>query len=86
MDTPSFRLHITPAEGAPYDFSFQGETLVVGRSAEADLTLADPFLSRRHRDQGCATLADALDQDLEDFTRGVPYADDRTIVLARRLA
>lgn len=48
MDTPSFRLHITPAEGAPFDFSFQGETLVIGRSTEADLTLADPFLSRRH--------------------------------------
>ncbi|HEX7184513.1 MAG TPA: SpoIIE family protein phosphatase, partial [Thermoanaerobaculia bacterium] len=41
---------------------------------------------RRHRDQGCAALAEALDQDLDSFTRGVPYADDRTIVLARRLA
>lgn len=48
MDTPSFRLHIAPAEGAPFDVSFQGETLVIGRSTEADLTLADPFLSRRH--------------------------------------
>ncbi|MEO6193036.1 MAG: SpoIIE family protein phosphatase [Thermoanaerobaculia bacterium] len=48
MDTPTLRLQITPAEGAPFDYSLRGDTLVVGRAMDADLTLADPFLSRRH--------------------------------------
>jgi serine phosphatase RsbU (regulator of sigma subunit) len=38
------------------------------------------------RDEACCTLADILERDLEGFARGVPFADDRTIVLARRLA
>jgi serine phosphatase RsbU (regulator of sigma subunit) len=42
------KLHIVPPEGLPFDHPFQGESLVVGRAADADLTLADPFLSRRH--------------------------------------
>lgn len=32
-----------------------------------------------------AALAAALDQDLEAFVRSVPFADDRTLVAARRL-
>jgi sigma-B regulation protein RsbU (phosphoserine phosphatase) len=31
-------------------------------------------------------LAHALEADLEAFVRGVPFADDRTLVLARRLS
>src|SRR6476661_1247506 len=42
------KLHIIPPEGLPFDHPFQGDSLVVGRAADADLTLADPFLSRRH--------------------------------------
>jgi serine phosphatase RsbU (regulator of sigma subunit) len=42
------KLHIVPPEGLPFDHPFQGDSLVVGRAADADLTLADPFLSRRH--------------------------------------
>ncbi|HVT61767.1 MAG TPA: SpoIIE family protein phosphatase [Thermoanaerobaculia bacterium] len=45
--------------------------------------LAD-FCSQ-HRDAGCAALAAALESDLESFVRGVPFADDRTLVIARRL-
>jgi sigma-B regulation protein RsbU (phosphoserine phosphatase) len=48
VDTPTFRLQITPAEGAPFDYSLRGDTVVVGRAMDADLTLSDPFLSRRH--------------------------------------
>jgi phosphoserine phosphatase RsbU/P len=47
-DLPPFRLHITPAEGPPFDHTLQGDSLVVGRAAEAGLSIADPFLSRRH--------------------------------------
>jgi sigma-B regulation protein RsbU (phosphoserine phosphatase) len=32
----------------------------------------------------CAVLAEALDRDLLTFVRGAPFADDRTVVLARR--
>ncbi|MEA2604018.1 MAG: phosphoserine phosphatase RsbU/P [Acidobacteriota bacterium] len=42
------KLHVVPPEGLPFDHSFTGDSLVVGRAADADLTLADPFLSRRH--------------------------------------
>ncbi len=42
------KLHIVPPEGLPFDHPFQGDSMVVGRAADADLTLADPFLSRRH--------------------------------------
>ncbi|HEX4966170.1 MAG TPA: SpoIIE family protein phosphatase [Thermoanaerobaculia bacterium] len=42
------KLHVVPPEGLPFDHPFTGDSLVVGRAAEADLTLADPFLSRRH--------------------------------------
>ncbi|HSS48445.1 MAG TPA: PP2C family protein-serine/threonine phosphatase, partial [Thermoanaerobaculia bacterium] len=38
-----------------------------------------------HRKEPCPALAAALEQDLETFARGVPFADDRTLVLARRL-
>ena len=47
MDTP-LRLHVTPAEGAPFDHPLRTDSLVVGRALDADLTLSDPFLSRRH--------------------------------------
>ncbi len=38
-----------------------------------------------HRGETCAALAGILARDLEAFARGVPFADDRTLVLARRL-
>jgi hypothetical protein len=38
------------------------------------------------RDQACCTLAEVLERDLEGFARGVPFADDQTIVLVKRLA
>ncbi|MDP9120646.1 MAG: SpoIIE family protein phosphatase [Acidobacteriota bacterium] len=43
-----FRLRITPAQGQTFDRLLVEESLVVGRSSESDLTLSDPFLSRRH--------------------------------------
>jgi sigma-B regulation protein RsbU (phosphoserine phosphatase) len=46
--------------------------------------LAD--VCRRHRQAPCAELAAALEADLEAFAGGVPIADDRTVVMARRLA
>ena len=47
MDIP-LHLHITPAEGAPFEHPLRGDSLVVGRALDADLTLSDPFASRRH--------------------------------------
>jgi hypothetical protein len=38
----------------------------------------------QHAQDGEA-LATALDRDLEEFVQGVPCADDRTLVTARRL-
>jgi serine phosphatase RsbU (regulator of sigma subunit) len=39
----------------------------------------------RHRGESCAALAAALETDLEAFVRGVPYPDDRTLLMVRRL-
>jgi phosphoserine phosphatase RsbU/P len=39
-----------------------------------------------HRDADLAVLTQAVDLDLAAFVRGVPYADDRTIVVLRRQA
>ena len=43
-----FKLHIVPAEGAPFVHELRGDSLVIGRAAGCDLALADPFLSRQH--------------------------------------
>jgi serine phosphatase RsbU (regulator of sigma subunit) len=47
VDTP-LRLQITPAEGAPFEHLLRGDALVVGRALDADISLSDPFASRRH--------------------------------------
>ena len=40
----------------------------------------------RHRDADLPGLSAAIANDLEDFVRGEPFPDDRTLVMARRLA
>ena len=43
-------------------------------------------ISRLHRADPLAAIARAIDDDLERFVRGVPYGDDRTLVMLRRSA
>jgi serine phosphatase RsbU (regulator of sigma subunit) len=49
-------LHVTPAEGPPFEHALGTEQLVIGRSSKCDLSIPDRFLSRRHarlyRDDG----------------------------------
>ncbi|MFL6261660.1 MAG: SpoIIE family protein phosphatase [Thermoanaerobaculia bacterium] len=45
---PPLRLQVTPAEGAPFEHPLRGDALVVGRALDADITISDPFASRRH--------------------------------------
>src|SRR5687768_16475256 len=42
------RLHIVPAQGAPFDHEVTVDRVVIGRSSSSDLPLADRFLSRHH--------------------------------------
>ncbi len=42
------KLHVVPAHGDPFDRLLEGETLIIGRSSESDLMIADRFLSRQH--------------------------------------
>ncbi len=42
------RLQVAPAHGSPFEQLFDGESLVIGRSTNAGLVLADPLLSRQH--------------------------------------
>jgi sigma-B regulation protein RsbU (phosphoserine phosphatase) len=41
-------------------------------------------LCRRHAAEPLPLIAEALERDLEAFVRGVPFADDRTLVMLRR--
>lgn len=41
---------------------------------------------RRGRDLPPRALARALERELDDFVRGVPFADDRTLLVVRRLS
>jgi serine phosphatase RsbU (regulator of sigma subunit)/pSer/pThr/pTyr-binding forkhead associated (FHA) protein len=41
-------------------------------------------LCRRHRFESLDELAQTIESELDDFVEGVPYADDRTVVIARR--
>jgi sigma-B regulation protein RsbU (phosphoserine phosphatase) len=41
-------------------------------------------LCRRHVGEPLPLIAEALERDLEAFVRGVPFADDRTLVMLRR--
>lgn len=41
-------------------------------------------LCRRNASEPLPTIAEALEQDLREFVRGVPFADDRTLVMLRR--
>jgi phosphoserine phosphatase RsbU/P len=43
-------------------------------------------MGRRHQSQPLETFIQALEQDLEAFTRSVPFGDDRTLVVLRRSA
>ena len=44
----AIRLQVVPARGAPFEHLFDGESLVIGRGANAGLVLDDPFVSRHH--------------------------------------
>jgi serine phosphatase RsbU (regulator of sigma subunit) len=57
------RLHVVPAEGAPFDYAIASDSIVVGRSSSAGLTLVDRSLSRQHSrifQQGAQTLIEDL--------------------------
>lgn len=71
-----------------------GDLLVV--STDGIIEAADPddeefglerfeAVCRDARGDGLETLADAVEEALEGFVRGVPYADDRTLVMLQRL-
>jgi sigma-B regulation protein RsbU (phosphoserine phosphatase) len=42
-------------------------------------------ICKKHREASLDDLAAAIEQNLDEFAQGVPYADDRTFVLTRRL-
>ena len=45
---PKLRLHVVPRQGEPYEMPVDKESMLLGRSEEADLVLADRYLSRYH--------------------------------------
>lgn len=45
---PPVRIRITPPDRNPYDFVFDGDSMIIGRASDADLPIPDRFLSRHH--------------------------------------
>ena len=43
-----FQLHVIPSHGLPFDFPLEGESAVIGRNPDLDLSLSDAGLSRVH--------------------------------------
>jgi len=41
---------------------------------------------KRHWDKDLAEMSNEIQNNLDEFANGVPYFDDRTLVLTRRLA
>ncbi len=41
-------LHVVPTDGAPFEHALDKESLVIGRSSKADLTIPDRSMSRMH--------------------------------------
>ncbi len=42
------RLRVQPAQGEPFERPLEGEEIIIGRSSECDVTIADRYMSRRH--------------------------------------
>ncbi len=42
------KLYVKPAEAGAFDFQFNEASLIIGRSRQSDLIVADRFLSRKH--------------------------------------
>jgi len=41
-------IHVTPADGPPFEYELEGDSVVIGRSTKCDLTISDRSLSRKH--------------------------------------
>ena len=48
INSAMLKLHITPAEGEPFEYDVDVDSLVIGRSSRCDLAVADRCLSRQH--------------------------------------
>jgi serine phosphatase RsbU (regulator of sigma subunit) len=76
------RLQVAPARGAPFEHRFDGESLVIGRSAAAGLVLDDPFLSRLHARlvrNGPAVFLEDLGSRLGTLLNGRPVREPTPI-------
>src|SRR6185369_9482309 len=79
---PMLRLQVAPARGAPFEHRFDGESLVIGRSAAAGLVLDDPFLSRLHARlvrNGPAVFLEDLGSRLGTLLNGRPVREPTPI-------
>ena len=72
-----------------------GDTLVIYTDGITEATDPDDNefgtdglaeLCRQHRTDDLPDLARAIEKGLDAFAKGTPYADDRTVVMARRLS
>ncbi len=77
------RLEIRPFEGAPSEAPFDTESLVIGRSAEADVSISDRSLSRRHARlffEGDTMMIEDLGSRHGTFVNGSPISEPAVVV------
>lgn len=77
-------LDIRPFDGAPFEVPVDTESLVIGRSAEADVSISDRSLSRRHARlflDGGALMIEDLGSRHGTFVNG-SQIDEPVVVLA----
>ncbi len=48
MESEPMIVHVAPADGSPFDHALDGDSVVIGRSSKAELTVADRSMSRLH--------------------------------------
>jgi phosphoserine phosphatase RsbU/P len=83
------RLYVEPAQGEPFEFSLQGEEVVIGRSSTCQLTIHDRFMSRRHarlRSQGGEWWLEDLGSRNGTLVDGEPITEPRPIAAGDRIS
>jgi len=77
------KLFVIPSHGQPFEFDLEGDSVVIGRSPELDLSLADAGLSRVHTKlsrRGNSWYAEDMGSSNGTLVNSVPIDDGQTLL------